>query len=97
MYNVTMLVVKDIKQTGFLYNSKIKVGDKITAFNSNAVVDVLDYLYYDSFEEFSITAIRDGNEFSVEVIKPETASMGLIFESDGLELQTCRNKLQHRK
>ena len=87
-----MLTVKDILKTGALYGSNIKSGDKIKAFNGNLVNDVLDYLYYDSFENFTVTYLREGEEFTINVNKHENVSMGITFVDDGLELQTCRNK-----
>ena len=87
-----MLTVKDIKKVGFLCDSNIRIGDQILAFNGNSVIDVLDYLYYDSLENFTITYLSNGEEFTLNVDKPDNVSMGLSFVSDGLELSTCRNK-----
>ena len=87
-----MLTVKEIKKTGYFNNFQVKVGDVITAFNGLAVEDILDYLYFDAFTNFTLTLIRNGEEITIPVSKGYDESMGLLFESDGLELTTCRNK-----
>ncbi len=87
-----MLKVKSVQKNGIGYELGIKKGDQITKFNGFEVKDILDYYYYDSLESFTIEVLdRNGVLSSAEVEKYENESLGLTFESDGLEVKNCHN------
>lgn len=92
MYNVTMLTVKEIKNNAAVVDCGILKGDNIYAFDGYDVEDVLDYAYYDSFANFTVGVERNGERFSIDVVKDENQTLGLVFEDDKLGLKTCRNK-----
>lgn len=88
-----MLKVKSVQKNGIAYEIGIKKGDQITKFNGFEVKDILDYLYYDSLEFFTIEVLDTNGVLSTaEVEKDEGESLGLTFVSDGLEIKNCHNK-----
>ena len=87
-----MLTVKEVKNTGVFSKLGIIAGDIIEKFNNFLVEDILDYLYYDASTSFTITVLRNGERLNFNVDKEENESMGAVFESDNLDIITCRNK-----
>ncbi len=76
------------------YKSGIKKGDTLLAINSNEIVDVLDYRFYQVNRNL-ILDIEDenGQIRSVEIKKGEYEEIGLEFESYLMDKQhSCRNK-----
>lgn len=66
--------------------------DEVVAFNSTAVIDVLDYAYYDSQEKFTMSVKRNGNVRDYNIIKTCYDSLGLDFYDDCyLEPSQCAN------
>lgn len=92
MYNDYMLTVKEVKKSAYFYDANILPGDQIIAFDGYEVEDVLDYDYYDTFCKFTVTINRGGKEFTISVNKDDSQSLNLVFESDNLDVKTCRNK-----
>ena len=87
-----MLKVKSVQKNGIGYEIGVKKGDQIVKFNGFEVKDILDYLYYDSLEFFTIEVLdKNGVLSTAEVEKEESESLGLVFESDGLEIKNCHN------
>ncbi len=66
-------------------------GDIIKAFDGFEAVDILDYLFYDAKEFFTMSVISKDGEYDIEVEKYDDESLGLSFESDGLEMKLCHN------
>ena len=75
-----------LKRLGFLK------GDAIEAFDGYSVVDELDYIFYDSKDEFEIRAVRNGEYFVRRVIKKDGEVMGVLFDGGAIEPIECRNK-----
>lgn len=71
----------------------LKAGDEVVAFDGYPVEDILDYIFYDAKENFTMTVISDGDESTVEIDKDSDESLGLTFGSD-MELtpRRCKNK-----
>ncbi len=87
-----MLKVKAIQKNSILREIGISVGDCITKFDGYEVVDILDYLYYDSLDSFTIEVLDvNGVLSTAEIEKYPDETMGLIFENDNLEIKKCRN------
>ena len=88
-----MLVVKDVEKNSIGEEMGFEVGDIITHFNGHKIVDILDYLYYDSLTSFTMNVKSvSGEDIEVNVEKDEFESLGLYFESDLLDIKTCKNK-----
>ncbi len=87
-----MLKVKSVKKGGVGYEIGIRGGDEILAFDNFPVVDILDYLYYDDKERFTITVRQSNGDVSTcEIEKDDDETLDLTFVSDNLEIRTCRN------
>ncbi len=87
-----MLIIKEVEKSGVGYELGLKKGDKILAFDGFDAEDILDYIYYEAQEFFTLKVESDGEIFEAEVEKDETESLGLEFVSDNLEIKTCQNK-----
>lgn len=87
-----MLTIKEVEKKSIGEELGLEKGDKILAFNGHEAVDILDYLYYDAREYFTITVLQtNGDESSCEIEKYEDESLGLTFEDDNLSIRTCHN------
>ncbi len=92
MYNIYMLKISKVSKNSIGYELGFEKGDAILEFDGNLAEDVLDYTFYDYKENFSIKVLtKQGETQVVEVEKEELESLGLTFESDNLDLKTCRN------
>ncbi len=85
-----------LKITSILDNSigqelGLEIGDEIVAFDGYKVVDILDYLYYDKCESFTMTVKDKKMEHTFEIEKDEDESLGLSFVDDGLGIKLCHN------
>ncbi len=72
----------------------LEVGDELLGFNGEKIVDVLDYVYYDSQESFVMNLrAKQGDEVDIEIEKDENETLGLSLDgSVQLEPMRCRNK-----
>ncbi len=87
-----MLEISEVYKFGIGRELKLKKGDKILAFDGYPAEDILDYLFYDSKEEFVLTvADKKGNQTDYEIEKDEDETLGLAFADDGLKIKTCHN------
>lgn len=87
-----MLKVKSVKKGGIADEIGIKKGDEILSFDGFEAVDILDYLFYDDRENFSVTVKETNGDVSTcDIEKDDDESLGLTFESDNLEIKTCHN------
>ncbi len=87
-----MLKVKSIGKNSIMREVGLQVGDTITKFDGYDVVDILDYLYYDSLENFTVEVLdKDGVLSTAEIEKYTSESMELTFESDNLDVKNCHN------
>ena len=88
-----MLTIKTVEKDSIGEELGLEKGDIILAFDGHEAVDILDYLYYDEREFFTITVRQtNGDESSCEIEKYEDESLGLTFEDDNLAIRTCHNK-----
>ena len=68
-------------------------GDVLTHINSNEIMDVLDYSFYERDENITLSVLRDGEMLSLETQKFEGEPLGLEFETYLMDEQrSCRNK-----
>ncbi|MBO4323062.1 MAG: DUF512 domain-containing protein [Clostridia bacterium] len=87
-----MLKVKSAKRGGIGYEIGIRKGDEILSFDGYEAADILDYLYYDDRENFTVTVRQtNGDVSTAEIEKDDDESLALTFESDNLDIMTCRN------
>ena len=71
----------------------IKSGETLLAINSNEIVDVLDYRFYQVNRQLSLEISDGKNIRTVEINKGEYDEIGLEFETYLMDEQhSCRNK-----
>lgn len=72
----------------------MEIGDELLGFNGEQIVDVLDYAFYDSQEEFTLNLrTKQGEKVDIDIEKEEDESLGLeLDESVQLEPMRCKNK-----
>lgn len=72
----------------------IKKGETLLSINSNEIVDVLDYRFYQVNRKLTLeVADEDKNVRTIEMIKGEYEEIGLEFETYLMDKQhSCRNK-----
>lgn len=72
----------------------IKKGETLLSINSNEIVDVLDYRFYQVNRKFTLeVADEDKNVRTIEMTKGEYEEIGLEFETYLMDKQhSCRNK-----
>lgn len=72
----------------------MEIGDELLGFNGEQIVDVLDYAFYDSQEEFTLNLrTKQGEKVDIDIEKEDDESLGLeLDESVQLEPMRCKNK-----
>ncbi len=67
-------------------------GDTLVSINQNEIRDVLDYRFYLTDTEVSLTLLRDGEEYTVHINKGEYDDIGLEFETPLMDKKhSCTN------
>lgn len=68
-------------------------GDELLSINGHAIVDVLDYRFFETERELRLELTRNGKPYTLELVKPQYAEIGLEFETYLMDEQhSCRNK-----
>lgn len=71
----------------------IRPGDVLVSINGHEIVDVLDYRFFETERELRLQLTRGGEPFTVELAKPQYATLGLEFATYLMDEQrSCRNK-----
>lgn len=71
----------------------IMPNDILVSINGQEVTDVLDYRFLETERELKLLLSRNGEEYTVEIKKPQYAEIGLEFETYLMDEQrSCRNK-----
>ncbi len=86
--------IYDVTANSHAAAAKIKKGETLVSINSNEIVDVLDYRFYQVNRRLSLV-IEDvfGKRRTVEITKGEYEEIGLEFETYLMDRQhSCRNK-----
>ena len=86
-----MLIIKSVEKNSLGEEIGLVAGDKVLSFDGFDAEDILDYEFYDGEERFTITVEQKDGVSSCEIEKDEDETLGLEFESDNLEIKTCRN------
>lgn len=86
-----MLTIKSMDKNGIGEEIGLEVGDEILKFDGYDAEDILDYLYYDAKDRFTMTVGTRGKEVECEIEKDDDETLGLNFVSDGLDMKICRN------
>jgi len=86
-----VLTVKTVLPDGVGAELGIEIGDQLVAFDGNPFTDIIDYVYFDSLTETTLTVLSRGVEYECEVEKDEGETFGLEFE-EKLPTSCCRNR-----
>ncbi len=87
-----MLKIKSVLKNSIGEELGLEKGDEVLCFDGHEAVDLLDYLYYEEKEFFTITVRQtNGDVSSCEIEKEDFETLGLTFENDNLEIRTCHN------
>lgn len=83
-----------VREDGVAAELGFEPGDEIIGFDSHPYEDVLDYIFYDGQEKFTINArTKDGEIVDCEVEKLPDEPIGVEFDDEGqLVPIRCRNK-----
>lgn len=88
-----MVKIKEVTKASAAQKAGIKAGEFLTAFDDFAYRDVLDFLYYDSAERFSVTIESpDGKRRTIPIKKSYDTPLGIELEEQEFEIIPCRNK-----
>ena len=84
----------DVKTSSHADKAGIKKGETLLSINSNEIVDVLDYRFYQVNRKLTLeVADEDKNVRTIEMTKGEYEEIGLEFETYLMDKQhSCRNK-----
>ena len=88
-----MVTVKDVEKGSYAYKSGIRAGDVLVSVNSSEINDVLDYRYYTTEKNLTLSLSRNGGVYETKIIKKdEYDELGLDFETYLMDKQhSCRN------
>lgn len=89
-----MAKIISVQKGGIGEEIGLEAGDELLGFNGEKIVDVLDYAYYDSQEEFVINILtKQGEKVDIDIEKGEDETLGIeLDESVQLEPMRCKNK-----
>lgn len=87
-----MLKILSVIKGGIADEIGLKCGDNIIAFNGKKA-DILDYIYYDAAENFTLTVKSGDTVTEYDIEKGESELMGLEFDNSAqIKPMPCRNK-----
>ena len=87
-----MLKISIVENGGIGEELGFKPGWTVVDFDGNPAEDIIDYLYYDAKEYFTLcVADEKGRQTEFEIEKDEDETLGLTFEDDGMAIRTCHN------
>ena len=87
-----MLKIKEVEKNSIGEELGLVCGDEVLCFDGHEAVDVLDYLFYDQREFFTLTVRQTNGDVSdCEIEKDDSESLGLTFFDDNLQIKTCHN------
>lgn len=88
-----MVTISGVEQGSLAQRKGIVAGDKLISINGHAIVDVLDYRFYETEALLRICLDRDGEKISLEIKKSQYSRLGLEFDTYLMdEQQSCKNK-----
>ena len=84
--------IKEIESSSPL-SGKVQPGDELLSINGREVTDVLDYMFFSYDPKLTVRLRRGGNEWELEVEKPEGEPLGLVFEDYLMDrARSCTNR-----
>ena len=89
-----MVRITGIEESSPLLSLGVRAGDTLVAVNKNEIRDVLDYRFYITDRNITLSLVREGGEeYEVSLRKREYDDVGLEFETPLMDKKhTCKNK-----
>ncbi len=86
--------IYDVEKKSPAAKARIKKGSTLVSINSNEIMDVLDYRFYQKEEELNLVVRNEkGKEKTYKIKKGEDCELGLVFDSYLMDCQhSCKNK-----
>lgn len=88
------VIIAEVEENSPAYRAGIRAGDTLISIDSNEIMDVLDYRFYQQNEKIKLEYIgASGKIKKVKVKKAESEELGLEFETYLMDKKhSCRNK-----
>ena len=88
-----MVTITDVAPRSRAAKQGIMAGDVLVSINGRAVTDVLDYRFFLTDTEVTLSLLRNGEPYEVVIRKQEYDDIGLDFETPLMDRKhTCENK-----
>lgn len=85
--------ISGVEKGGRAENLGVMPGDILLSINGHDIADVLDYRFFETERELRLKLTRRGEPYSVELVKPQYARIGLEFDTYLMDQQrSCKNK-----
>lgn len=90
---IFMVTISEVEKKSIAQKAGLKAGDILIAINGHEIRDVLDYRYYLTEPNITLTIHRGPELFDTVICKEEYEDIGLIFDSFLMdEKHACRNQ-----
>ncbi len=87
-----MVTISGVEKGSRAQRAGVRPGDVLVSMNGRGIRDVLDYRFFETERELRLELLRAGEPYTVELVKPRYASLGLEFDSYLMDRQrSCRN------
>ncbi len=87
------VLISDVQKGSPAYKKGIKGGDILLSINSNEIIDILDYRFFENDKRLKLSLLRNGKTFTKSIVKKEEEEIGLLFDTYLMDKQrSCQNK-----
>ena len=88
-----MVTITDVAQNSRAARKGIIAGDVLVSINGREISDVLDYRFFLTNTNITLSLLRDGEPLEVVIRKQEYDDIGLDFETPLMDMKrSCQNK-----
>lgn len=88
-----MTIISAVEPRSYGARAGILAGDVLVAINGHNIGDVLDYRFYLTERELTLSLLRDGEPLEVSIRKGEYDDIGLDFDTPLMDQKhSCKNK-----
>lgn len=87
-----MILLKSVKKRSPFDRAGIKKGEYLVAFDGYPIEDELDFQFYSSQTNFTVTVKGKKGERTVDISKDENEDFGITYPEIELELRHCKNR-----
>ena len=88
-----MVKITEVEKGSAAYRVGVRAGDTLVSVNGNEISDVLDYRFYITEREITLSLLdKNGSPFEKKIKKQEYGDIGLGFETPLMDKKhTCKN------